>query len=240
MTDLYRIIAYFYIYAFMGWCVEVLYSYHMQKRFVNRGFLKGPVCPIYGLAMLFVITVLWPDRNNIFALYLGSLIIPTAVELMAGIILLKLFGLRWWDYSDMRFNIGGFICLEFSLIWSVLVFIGVKFIHPFVLNLVAAVPPAKLMFFLNILMTLTVFDILLTVMHLIHFKQLIKDIADGFIVPLIDAGRNKMHFHNKRYRQWTEAYPFLHEKILNHDSSFIKHRLNAIKHKFSGRKTKKG
>ena len=117
--SLYHILAYFLIYSCIGWCLEVIYAAATTGQLVNRGFLNGPVCPIYGFGMIIVLFALTPLQHSILLLYIGGVILPSALELVGGWALYKIYHTRWWDYSDYPFNIGGYICLEFSLLWGV-------------------------------------------------------------------------------------------------------------------------
>ena len=107
--SLYEIFWYFVIYAVLGWVVEVCFCSIKTGSFVNRGFLNGPVCPIYGFGMVAVLVCLWPLRNSMLVLYVGAVVLTSALELTTGWVLKKLFHTSWWDYSDMRFNLGGYI-----------------------------------------------------------------------------------------------------------------------------------
>ena len=138
--SLYQILAYFLIYSCLGWCLEVIYAAVTTGELVNRGFLNGPVCPIYGFGMILVLFVLTPLEHNLLLLYLGGVILPSALELIGGWALYKLYRTRWWDYSDFPFNIGGYICLQFSLLWGVGTMVMVKVIHPAIASLVEMVP----------------------------------------------------------------------------------------------------
>jgi hypothetical protein len=115
--SLYHILAYFLIYSCIGWCLEVIYAAATTGQLVNRGFLNGPVCPIYGFGMILVLFFLTPLEDDLLLLYIGGVILPSALELVGGWALYKLYHTRWWDYSDFPFNIGGYICLEFCLLW---------------------------------------------------------------------------------------------------------------------------
>ena len=138
---LYQILAYFLIYSCLGWCLEVVYAAATTGQIVNRGFLNGPVCPIYGFGMVIVLFVLTPFEHSTLALYIGGVILPSTLELVGGWALYKLYHTRWWDYSDKPFNIGGYICLEFSLLWGVGTLVMMKAIHPTIAGLVELVPP---------------------------------------------------------------------------------------------------
>ena len=137
---LYQILAYFLIYSCLGWCLEVIYAAVTTGRLVNRGFLNGPVCPIYGFGMVIVLFTLTPLADNVFLLYVGGVILPSVLELAGGWALEKLYHTRWWDYSDFPFNIGGYICLQFSLLWGVGTLVVMKAVHPVIADLVAMVP----------------------------------------------------------------------------------------------------
>ena len=139
--SLYHILAFFLIYSCLGWCVEVVYAAATTGQLVNRGFLNGPVCPIYGFGMILVLFFLTPLEDNLLLLYLGGVILPSALELVGGWALYKLYRTRWWDYTDKPFNIGGYVCLEFSLMWGLGAMVMVKVIHPTIAALVNIIPP---------------------------------------------------------------------------------------------------
>ena len=152
--SLYQVFAYFLIYSCLGWCLEVIYAAATTGQLVNRGFLNGPVCPIYGFGMIIVLFALTPLQHSVLLLYLGGVILPSALELVGGWALYKLYHTRWWDYSDYPFNIGGYICLEFSLLWGVGTLIVMKLVHPIIADAVALIPPLVgliLMFLLYVL-----------------------------------------------------------------------------------------
>ena len=138
--SLYQILAFFLIYSCLGWCLEVIYAAVSTGQLVNRGFLNGPVCPIYGFGMIIVLFTLSPLADNLLLLYLGGVILPSVLELAGGWALYKLYHTRWWDYSDFPFNIGGYICLEFSLLWGVGTVVVMKAVHPVIAGFVAMVP----------------------------------------------------------------------------------------------------
>ena len=130
----------FFVYAFLGWCTEVAYAALRTGRFVNRGFLNGPVCPIYGFGVIIVLWALEPLAENILLLFLGSVVLTSALEWITGLVLEKLFHQRWWDYSDEPFNVGGYICLRFSLMWGAACLLVVKILHPAVVWGIRALP----------------------------------------------------------------------------------------------------
>lgn len=137
MYSLYELFAFFFIYAFLGWALEVAYHVISVGQVINRGFLNGPWCPIYGVGMMGILTLLQPLSPYPILQVLGGIIFATLIELIGGFVLFKLFHLRWWDYSKEPFNLGGYICLRFSLAWGLCIVFAIKFIHPVVaLNVV--------------------------------------------------------------------------------------------------------
>ena len=128
--QIYYLILYFFIYGFLGWCTEVAFATVKQRQFVNRGFLNGPICPVYGIGVGSVVILLETKDMNIAALYLVSTALVTAIEGMTGYLMDKIFHHKWWDYSNQPLNIGGYVCLVFSLAWGVACVVIVRVIHP--------------------------------------------------------------------------------------------------------------
>lgn len=121
---------YFFIYGFLGWGVEVAFHAVKAGKFVNRGFLNGPICPIYGVGVCIVVSFLTPYKENLILLYVVSTILVTVLEFITGWVLEKVFHNKWWDYSNMPLNIHGYVCLLFSLAWGIGCVIIVDFVHP--------------------------------------------------------------------------------------------------------------
>lgn len=139
---LYELIWFFFIYAFLGWCVEVVFCSVNTGHWVNRGFLNGPVCPIYGFGMVIVLLCLTPLSGNLLVLFIGSFFLTSALELVTGFVLKQAFHTTWWDYTDQPFNIGGYVCLKFSLAWGLGGMAAVRLLHPPIARLVNWMPRA--------------------------------------------------------------------------------------------------
>lgn len=127
----------FFLYGCIGWGVEVVYAAIKERRLVNRGFLCGPICPIYGCGMVvlnWTVAALAPSGEgksvSTVAVFFVGMVLTTAIELVGGWTLFKIYHIRWWDYSNMKFNIGGYICPQFSLLWGLGSVIMVKVVHP--------------------------------------------------------------------------------------------------------------
>ena len=137
---MYQLLWIFFLYAFLGWCTEVSYAALRTGKFVNRGFLNGPVCPIYGCGVVVVLAGLEPLKGNFVLLFLGSVVLTSVLELATGFVLEKLFRQRWWDYSDKPFNLGGYICLEFSVMWGFACLFVVDILHPSIEFFIRLIP----------------------------------------------------------------------------------------------------
>ena len=131
MGMLYTYLWTFFLFAFLGWCSEVVFAAIRQRRFVNRGFLNGPLCPIYGIGVVAIDFLLRPFQGNLPVLLVGGMLLGSALEYLAGFFLEKLFHQKWWDYSDQPHNLHGYICLKFSILWGVAGALIIRYITPF-------------------------------------------------------------------------------------------------------------
>ncbi len=138
--DFYTICWIVLIYGFIGWCCEVIFAAVEQGKFVNRGFLNGPICPIYGLGMLLVLWVLTPLKTHLWLLFFGSVLLCTVLEYVTGFLLEKLFHQKWWDYSKYPFHLQGYVCLKFSLLWGLGAMFAVWVVHPPIALLLEKLP----------------------------------------------------------------------------------------------------
>ena len=164
----------FVIFAFLGWCTEVAYATLKTRKFVKRGFLNGPVCPIYGFGVLVVILVLTPLKHRILILLAGSIILTTVIELITGFILEKLFHNQWWDYSDQRFNFHGYICLRFSILWGIACTLIMYVIHPTIHKVIQIVPKTPGMVVLVIFCIVFGMDMIITISTILKFNERLK------------------------------------------------------------------
>lgn len=138
--DIYYMILYFFVYGFLGWCAEVGFAAVKEHKFVNRGFLNGPICPIYGVGVTIVIAFLTPYKDNLILLYISSVILVTLLEGVTGWAMDKIFHNKWWDYSKQPFNIGGYVCLIFSLVWGIACVAIMDLVHPLIHQALTFIP----------------------------------------------------------------------------------------------------
>lgn len=173
----------FLIYSFLGWCLEVIYAAAGRRKFVNRGFLNGILCPVYGFSMVFMLVFMDSLKEKWFYLFLGCMIVGTVTELLTGLALEKIFHLRLWNYSEKKFQAGGYICATASLTWGMLGFIVVKFINPLFLAVIRWVPGMPGMILLIVSLVILAADTVTTTAVLLKIKDqspAFQEIAEGF------------------------------------------------------------
>lgn len=127
---------YFIIYSFMGWITEVIYCIFTEKKLVNRGFLIGPICPIYGYGVILILLLIDGNKYDILAIFLKSILICSLLEYFTSFFMEKLFKARWWDYSDRKYNINGRVCLETMIPFGILGSLVVLVLHPSIEKLI--------------------------------------------------------------------------------------------------------
>lgn len=173
---IYQLIWFFFIYAFLGWCLEVVFCSVNTGHWVNRGFLNGPVCPIYGCGMVIVLLCLTPLKENLLVLFLGSFLLTSTLELITGFVLKKAFHTTWWDYTDEPFNIGGYVCLKFSLGWGLGGMCAVRLLHPPIEKLVDLMPQKVGWVMLAVLGVLFAADFAATLATLAGFSRDLREL----------------------------------------------------------------
>ena len=131
MQTVYLYILYFFFYSAVGWAFESAYCSMGERKLINRGFLTGPMCPIYGTGTLVMEVLLYnPFRDNPIAIFFLGMLLCDIVEYLTSFIMEKLFNARWWDYKDELLNIKGRICLKHTIIWGMGSLAFVKIVHP--------------------------------------------------------------------------------------------------------------
>lgn len=175
---IYSAIWIFLMYGFLGWCAEVIFAALCLGKFVNRGFLCGPICPIYGFGVLIVGALLTPVSDNLLLLFVCSVILTSALEFITGWVLERVFNEKWWDYSDSKFNIKGYICLKFSLMWGVACVVIMKTVYPMTLALIHRFPLALGITLMCIFLALLAADLTITLVASIGFAGRMKKLEE--------------------------------------------------------------
>lgn len=182
----------FVIYSFLGWCVEVVYTKYEYKKLVNRGFLNGPYCPIYGFGVLAIIFALSQFSNNVVALFVGSVILTTTLEFITGYVLEKIFHQKWWDYTVDAFNFKGYVCLWVSMVWGVGCVVVIYFVQPLVDGFINTFPTDIGKTLITVILTLMAIDLALTIVALTKLKIKVMHLDEILVrISAINEGINK-------------------------------------------------
>jgi uncharacterized protein len=171
-------ILYFSAYSFLGWILETLFACASKRRFVNRGFLKGCLCPIYGFGALiaifsFSVAKMATAREIDYILYgiFLSIILATLFEYVSGVLLVKIFSRRYWDYSNNILNIHGHVCLKYSLLWGILSLFNIKIIYPQIAHTLLYLPVRTKVIFALTIALYCLFDFVLTSFSILKKKR---------------------------------------------------------------------
>lgn len=226
--NFYTLLYYFALYSFGGWCVEVIYAFYQNHRFVNRGFLFGPFCPMYGFGALILIVILKPAEHNLLLFFILAFVFISVLEYFTGFLLEKAFKTTWWDYSEDFLNIKGRVCLSFSIIWGVGSVIFIKFVHPFVNGNVKFIHTNVGILVLNILFFYLIIDFIATMVSIVRLNTLLSQIYDVYIEfknkldNIKDSKSEVMEGYADIFKELKNRYEIIFEKIQHNYSRLTK------------------
>lgn len=243
MKELCIIVLIFFSYSFVGWIIEVIAKLIQFRRFINRGFLVGPVCPIYGCGAVLITLLLNRYQEDPVTLFLMSVIICSILEYFTSYIMEKIFKNRWWDYSQRKYNINGRICLECAIpfgIGAVIMFYG---INPILINLYSKIPILVLEIICGILVLLLIVDLIISFNVIITLKNVSNSLRSDSTEVITKKVKEILSTKNILYKRLLDSFPkmkvfnkmsILKEKLLND-----KKRLKKEKKKVKQNKKKK-
>jgi uncharacterized membrane protein len=226
MNTNYIYFLHFVVYSFLGWICETTYCAIIDKKYVNRGFLNGPFCPIYGVGALIVIIILTPVAGNIILLFLSGMIFTSILEYITGFLLEVIFNLKWWDYSNYRFNIKGRVCLLNSTLFGVLSVITVNFINPVITELIKNIPMNISIWICGILIICFLLDTIITVYKVLQLGGKLKEMN-----VLYKELKEKSEDYKDIVQQNIEKL----DELIEHESekiTYIKEQINKLKMKW--------
>lgn len=177
-TSFSNLILYIAAYSILGWICEVIYCSVPSKRFINRGFLYGPYCPMYGIGAVLILTITEPFTQYPLLVFLVSLCVVTLLEYFTGWLMESLFQVRFWDYSNKKFNIKGRICLKNSLIFGIMGLVTTYFMHPFVTKLIDYIPKDYLRVFASLIIVVFFIDLFHTLSTMLKFTERLKTLKN--------------------------------------------------------------
>lgn len=207
--DIYTFFEYFLsflFYSFLGWSMEVLLTFFRNKKFVDRGFLLGPYCPIYGCGILLIVFLLKKYTDSILVLFILAMVICMVLEYLTSYFMELIFKARWWDYSDKKYNINGRICLEYAVFFGLGGTLIMYIVHPFVLGIIGKLSNIWLLTIGITLFVLFVID------NIISFSAMSK--INGF--------------EFKKYKDSTEDISSMVREYLMKNSVFTKRLVKAF------------
>ena len=173
----YKIIFYFIIYSFLGWCLESIYKTIIFKKPTNSGFLYGPFCPMYGIGAILMI---WAGQlsSNPIVIFIMAFLIFSVWEYLVAVIIEKLFKTKYWDYSKLKFNLQGRVCLKNSLYWGILGVLLIYIIQPVINNFTDMIPHDILVYVDVILMIAILVDTVITIFRIMFIDKKIRQVFE--------------------------------------------------------------
>ena len=228
----------FIIYSIIGWLLEIVFSYFELKKIVNRGFLIGPYCPIYGVGCLLLILLLSDYADNILVLFGLSIIVCSILEYFTSWIMEKIFKLRWWDYTNMKYNINGRICLETMIPFGIIGVIVVKYVNPWLIDLISLINPHTLTIIVIILMSLFIIDILISSNVVFNLKTVTRNVTKDSTEEIKKAIHKFIHNNLFMYDRIVKAFPNM-SKIIKEQQEKAKKAIEEINTKAKKEKVKK-
>lgn len=193
---------YFIIYSFIGWLMEVVLKSKDEHKFVNRGFLIGPICPIYGFGVLLIILLVGNSKSDLLAVFLKSILVCSVLEYFTSYFMEKLFHARWWDYSKNKYNINGRICLETMLPFGILSTIVIYVVHPLVIKFVS-------LFSNTLLIILTIlFGILFILDNIVSFNVMFNIKKEFHKIK-----KDNTDYIKGKVSKWLEENTYLYKRI---------------------------
>jgi uncharacterized membrane protein len=203
----------FFIYSFLGWIMEVTLTLITDKKFVNRGFLLGPCCPIYGCGCILLNLLLHNYTNNILVLFILTMFTCSLLEYITSFLMEKIFKLRWWDYSQMKFNINGRICLETMTPFSILGVLAIKFATPFFITNINKLSEKTILIISIILITLFIIDVIISLTIVFKLKFVSKNIKKDSTLDIKNAIKKFIKNDIYVYERIIESFPNLTKSL---------------------------
>lgn len=176
--SIYFILLDFYIFAFLGWIYESSFVSIRNRKLVNRGFLVGPILPLYGFGAVLVYVLLRPFSHVASLLYVMGMIVATVIEYLTSVLLEKLFHTKWWDYSQEPYNFQGRIALIPSMFWGILSLLMFDVFQPAATYLIQLIPESIGYPILTIFIAITCFDVIYTVITAINFRKQLENLYE--------------------------------------------------------------
>ncbi|MGM9877207.1 MAG: putative ABC transporter permease [Bacilli bacterium] len=237
METIAKYFLYFIIYAFLGWLMEVICKLIEDKRFINRGFLIGPICPIYGYGVLSIVLLIGSYKGDILSVFLKSIFVCSILEYITSYLMEKIFKARWWDYSTSRFNLNGRICLDTMIPFGILSVFVIYVLHPFIISLVEKISLKMQVVLAIILFIIYLADNIFSYTIMNKIKNEIKDTNKDNTEAIKQYMVKWLDENSIFYRRIKDAYPNFIIKIKKINNN-IKEISDQAKEKYEKKKRK--
>lgn len=199
----------FIVFSFFGWCLEMTFGMVTTKKIVNRGFLIGPICPLYGLGCVLLYTTMSGYADDPIILAVASIVLCSVLEYFAGYILEKLFKTRWWDYSEKKFNINGRICLEMAIPFGLLGLGVVYVLFPGALYVLSLLNNTMVYVIASILLAIFITDLFVSLGIIVKFTDMIGHIPKDMTEEISKFARENLGKENKFLKRLIDSFPNL-------------------------------
>jgi len=206
------------VYSFLGWIYESIVCSVEENKLINRGFLNGPLCPIYGFGAITSILLFYGRTDNVFLLFICGASLACTLEYLTSVLMEKIFHARWWDYSNRRFNFNGRICLLGAVVFGVLIVLLIKIVHPFIYSLTKRLDNNALFIISSVLFILVLIDLFITIHHLFSLNNRLKEIQSA-----IDK------YQDLKIKRMKEIKTLAMDKF--EESEFYNKRIKSLIHK---------
>ncbi len=212
----------FMTYSVLGWILEVSCKLVEKKKFINRGFLIGPYCPIYGWGALMMTLLLKKYLNDIFTLFIMNILICSILEYFTSYFLEVIFKARWWDYSNKKFNINGRICLETMIPFGLFGLLVMYVINPIIFNILNMIPISIIYFISIVLFLLLLIDTITSYSIITKIKNINKKTQSHILLKkdntekiTLLVKKELLNSHNKYYNRLINSFPHIKFKFFN-------------------------
>lgn len=214
----------FIIYSFLGWCMEMVVCYFASKKWVNRGFLLGPICPIYGVGCLIILILLKRYLDDPIVLFVMAVVLCSILEYFTSYLMEKLFKARWWDYSDKKYHINGRICLENAILFGLLGLLLSYVINPFVVKMLGFVPTLVFNIVAFIILVIFIVDYIISFKVISGFTKVAQTIKKDSTEEITKKVREILVKQGYLYRRLVSAFNFqASEKLIQNIKNKVKH-----------------
>ena len=199
----------FIILSFLGWLMEEVLGIIKNKKIPNRGFLIGPICPIYGIGGLLMIFLLEKYENDLLALFIMATILGAVLEYFTSYIMEKLFKVRWWDYSNRKYNINGRICLYISLLFGLLGVITIHVLKPFFMGILNMMPNVVLIILFILILGIFITDLIVSCNTILKIHKVDLSGARDATEEISKRVKRALEEHSILTRRLIHAFPNL-------------------------------